>query len=76
MTTRRPPSGMMLYALASQVGVEMVAPLVIGLVFDSYQGTSPVGAVCGAVLGFVGGMVHLFVVASKSGGRRGPDAKG
>lgn len=48
-----------LYALG-QVGIEMVAPLVVGLFADYYLGISPWLAVFGAVVGFAGGLVHLI----------------
>ena len=52
------------YAL-SQIGLEMVAPIGLGLVADYYLHSSPWGAVVGAVLGFVGGMAHLIVLVGR-----------
>jgi len=48
------------YALG-QLGLEMVVPIVLGLLADRWLGWSPWGVVAGAVLGFTGGMLHLIV---------------
>jgi F0F1-type ATP synthase assembly protein I len=54
------------YHLAlAQVGLEMVAPLVIGLVIDWLVGTMPWFAMGGLVLGFVGGLTHLVLLSKK-----------
>ena len=47
------------YLAIGQVGMEMVAPAVLGVVFDSYFGCSPWGVATGAAIGLVGGLVHL-----------------
>lgn len=47
------------YALA-QIGLEMVAPIVIGVLLDVYVGTMPWGIVVGAVLGLVAAFAHLI----------------
>jgi F0F1-type ATP synthase assembly protein I len=47
------------YAALSQIGLEMVAPIVIGLLLDRSLGWTPWALVAGAVLGLVGGFVHL-----------------
>ncbi len=52
------------YAL-SQIGLEMVAPIGLGLILDYYLNWSPWGAVVGAVVGFVGGMAHLVVLMGR-----------
>src|SRR5438067_584897 len=49
-----------LYLAMAQVGMEMVAPLGIGIAIDYYAGTSPWATVIGFVLGFVGGFFHLL----------------
>jgi F0F1-type ATP synthase assembly protein I len=51
-----------LLALAS-VGVEMVVPAVIGLLIDRWLGSSPLGLIGGAVIGFVGALIHLIVLS-------------
>jgi F0F1-type ATP synthase assembly protein I len=52
------------YALA-QIGLEMVAPLGLGLGVDYYFGCLPWATVTGAVLGFVGGFVHLLMLVHR-----------
>jgi F0F1-type ATP synthase assembly protein I len=51
------------YLALAQAGTEMVAPLGIGAVVDYLIGWGPWLTVTGAVLGFVGGTVHLIVMA-------------
>jgi F0F1-type ATP synthase assembly protein I len=53
------------YMTLSQVGLEMVAPIVLGLVLDYYLGWSPWCVIVGAVLGLTGGFVHLVVALNK-----------
>jgi F0F1-type ATP synthase assembly protein I len=48
-----------------QVGMEMVGPIVLGLVIDHYGHTAPWGVVVGAVLGFVGGLIHLIHLSNQ-----------
>jgi F0F1-type ATP synthase assembly protein I len=52
-------------AAYSQVGLEMVGPIVLGLVIDHYWHTDPWGVVIGAVFGFVGGLAHLVHLANQ-----------
>jgi len=47
------------YFALAQVGLEMVAPIVLGLFLDRQFGWGPWGVVAGAVLGLVGGFSHL-----------------
>jgi F0F1-type ATP synthase assembly protein I len=47
------------YLALGQVGLEMVAPIIVGWVLDHYLGWSPWGLVGGAVLGLCGGLAHL-----------------
>jgi ATP synthase protein I len=53
-----------LFAL-SQVGMEMVAPIAVGLFLDNRYGWSPWGVVVGVLLGFVGGLYHLLVMLKR-----------
>lgn len=43
----------------SQIGMEMVAPIVGGLLLDHYLGWRPWATVAGAVLGMCGALLHL-----------------
>jgi F0F1-type ATP synthase assembly protein I len=49
----------------AQVGVEMVVPLIVGLVVDQYADTMPWFTISGVVLGFVGGIVHIVALTNK-----------
>jgi len=53
-----------LFALA-QVGMEMAAPIVVGLLIDQNFETGPWGVAVGAVVGLVGGLWHLVVLARR-----------
>jgi hypothetical protein len=53
------------YVALGQVGLEMVVPIGIGLAVDSYLGWGHWGAVVGTILGFMGGLAHLIVLANK-----------
>lgn len=50
------------YAELSQVGLEMVAPIGLGLLLDYWRDWGPWGAIIGAILGLVGGMGHLVAI--------------
>jgi F0F1-type ATP synthase assembly protein I len=47
------------YFALGQIGLEMVVPIVAGLLLDRFLGTTPWAVVAGAVLGLCGGFVHL-----------------
>jgi F0F1-type ATP synthase assembly protein I len=49
----------------TQVPVEMVGLLVLGLVGDNYLHTTPWLSVIGAVLGFVLGLSHLVIIVNQ-----------
>jgi F0F1-type ATP synthase assembly protein I len=53
------------YFALAQVGLEMVTPLIIGLVIDYYAGWGPWATVSGMVLGFVGGVAHIVLLTNK-----------
>ena len=53
------------YVTLGQVGLEMVVPIVVGLVVDRYLGSTPWGVVIGAALGLCGGFVHLVHLLNK-----------
>jgi F0F1-type ATP synthase assembly protein I len=47
------------YVALGQIGMEMVAPIIIGLFLDRYLGWTPWALIAGAVLGLCGGLAHL-----------------
>ena len=53
------------YVSLAQVGMEMAAPIGLGLVLDHYLGWSPWGIVGGAVFGLVAGIAHLAMLANR-----------
>ncbi len=55
------------YMALSQVGLEMVTPIVVGLLLDRYLGWTPPpwGLIVGAILGLFGGLVHLLLLVNK-----------
>lgn len=57
------------YFALAQVGLEIVAPLCIGLYLDYLLGWSPWGLIAGTGLGFAGGLFHLVTLAKKQEGR-------
>jgi F0F1-type ATP synthase assembly protein I len=47
----------------AQVGTEMVVPIGVGFLLDSYVfHTPPIFMIVGAILGFVGGVIHLVAL--------------
>src|SRR5205823_14847216 len=63
----RPPDARELgyYFSLAQVGLEMVVPVVVGLLLDHYLGWRPWGVVVGAVLGLVTGLTHLITMTDR-----------
>jgi hypothetical protein len=59
------PREMGRYFALAQVGLEMVVPIVIGILLDNNLGWKPWGVVGGAVLGLVGGLAHLIHQANR-----------
>jgi F0F1-type ATP synthase assembly protein I len=53
------------YLALAQTGLEMVAPIVAGVYLDKYFGWSPWATAVGAILGLVGGMAHLVIMARR-----------
>jgi F0F1-type ATP synthase assembly protein I len=53
------------YLSLAQIALEFVAPLIAGVFLDWTMGWMPWATVSGAVLGFVGGMVHLVTMAAR-----------
>jgi F0F1-type ATP synthase assembly protein I len=60
------------YFALAQTGLEMVAPIAIGVVLDSYFGWTPWATAAGAVLGLVGGLSHMLVMIKRHEERRPP----
>lgn len=54
------PRDMGRYFALAQVSLEMVVPIVLGLLLDGWLNCGPWGVVAGAVLGLVGGFAHLI----------------
>jgi F0F1-type ATP synthase assembly protein I len=63
------------YLAISQIGMEMVAPIILGLVLDHYLGWEPWGLVGGAGLGLFGGLAHLVHLLGKEDARPTPNEK-
>ena len=63
------------YVALGQVGLEMVSPIVIGVLLDRWLGWAPWLTVAGAVLGFGGGMAHLLA-SLNAGGKDKPPGPG
>ena len=53
------------YFSLSQVGLEMVVPVGVGIALDRYLQWSPWGVIGGAVAGLLVGFVHLVVVLNR-----------
>ena len=70
------PKELGFYFALSQVGVEMVAPMLLGLVLDSYLGWKPWATLLGGAIGFVGGLAHLVVLANSANRPKDPDRNG
>lgn len=59
--------------LLSQVGLEMVAPVIVGSMIDRWLGSSPWGVAVGALLGLTGGLIHLVILSKPLPGEDRPD---
>jgi F0F1-type ATP synthase assembly protein I len=64
-----------LFAFA-QVGMEMVAPIVIGIIVDAHLDSAPWGVAIGAVVGLAAGLWHLTVLAKRFDESEPPRHKG
>ncbi len=53
------------YLALAQSGMEMVAPMILGVVLDRTFGWTPWATVIGFVFGFVGGFLHLIVMLQR-----------
>lgn len=59
------PRQLGLYYALAQVGIEMVVPIALGLYLDHRLGWLPWLTTAGAVVGFVGGLLHLLLLLRK-----------
>ena len=59
------PRELGLYVALAQVGLEMVAPVAIGIALDKWLNWTPWGVIGGAVFGLVGGLAHLVVLSNR-----------
>jgi F0F1-type ATP synthase assembly protein I len=53
------------YIALGQVGMEMAAPVALGMVLDHYLQWAPWATVGGAVIGLIGGLSHLVVLTNR-----------
>lgn len=54
-----------LYLALGQAGLEMVAPLGLGLFLDRILGWTPWLTIVGTVAGFIGGLAHMVILAQR-----------
>ena len=67
MPEKRPDSRELgLYLTISQVGLEMVGPVALGWLLDTWLGWHPWIIITGAVMGLVVGITHLVVILERS----------
>jgi F0F1-type ATP synthase assembly protein I len=62
------PKQLGFYITLSQVGLEMAAPVVVGVLVDYNLDSAPWGTIVGAVLGLVGGLGHMIVLLNRRNG--------
>ena len=55
------------YIALGQVGLEMVSPIVMGVLLDRWLDSAPCWTVVGALIGFGGGMMHLLAILNQGG---------
>jgi F0F1-type ATP synthase assembly protein I len=63
------------YLALGQVGLEMVVPVVLGLLLDAYLGWGPWGVIGGAILGLGGGLIHLLHLLGQDDSTDRPDSQ-
>jgi F0F1-type ATP synthase assembly protein I len=54
-----------LYLALAQAGLEMVAPMGLGIFLDRVLGWTPWLTIAGAVGGFIGGLAHMITLAQR-----------
>ena len=60
----RGPSEAQFHLVLAQTGLEMVAPIGLGLVLDSYFGWRPWSTVAGVAVGLIGGIGHMVYLVN------------
>ena len=53
------------FFMLAQTGLEMVAPIGLGLLLDSYLGWRPWATVAGAALGLIVGIGHMVYLVNR-----------
>jgi hypothetical protein len=61
------------YFALAQTGVEMAAPVAVGMVLDSYFGWAPWATAAGAVIGLAGGLTHMVLMLGRAEKQRPPE---
>jgi F0F1-type ATP synthase assembly protein I len=69
------PKELGFYLALAQIGLEMVAPIGLGVILDYYLRWGPWGVIAGAVFGLIGGFAHMVLMLNRqqekdSAGRR------
>jgi F0F1-type ATP synthase assembly protein I len=59
------PKDLERYHTLAQVGLEMAAPVGLGIVLDYYLNWAPWGAIVGALFGLIAGVGHLYMLANR-----------
>jgi F0F1-type ATP synthase assembly protein I len=54
-----------LYLALGQAGIEMVAPIGIGIILDRTLGWTPWLTLSGVLVGFVGGLAHMLILVKR-----------
>jgi F0F1-type ATP synthase assembly protein I len=62
------------YFVLAQTGLELVAPVGVGVLLDNYFGWSPWATATGAIVGLVGGLTHMIIVLRRIESRRAADS--
>jgi F0F1-type ATP synthase assembly protein I len=66
MPDRPPRTRALSYVIAlSQVGLEMVVPIVLGILLDRWLGTVPWLLVAGVLIGLFGGLAHMMMILNR-----------
>ena len=66
MPDKPPKSRQLGYLMAlGQVGAEMVAPIVLGVLLDQWLGTVPWIMIGGVFLGLFGGLAHMIAILNR-----------